>query len=216
MPPSPINRKPATGAPSATTTSAASPSPSTSKSNPSSDLLTAAKAVLPENHPPRGGTIQTGMDRMRDISSRWDNLRGAILAYEANHTLEGLKKPKGKEGAAAIAKPGPQMTHTPGPWTYDDGGPGHRYITADVDGPGGKWKHIATVDLNQGASAPTSRGENDANARLIAASPDFLEVCELLTAWNNDHSGDGVTLEAICNRAAAAITTAKAAGEVRP
>lgn len=87
--------------------------------------------------------------------------------------------------------------HTPGPWMIR----AERYRYIHVYAHGGGIAHLDTVD-----------GEGMANARLIAAAPDLLEVLEELLSMcqrqeDFHDDGDGCMFE----RASAAI--AKARGE---
>lgn len=55
--------------------------------------------------------------------------------------------------------------HTPGPWEYESGS-----IWSDLAG------RIGRADRDNPTTCPTER---DANARLMAASPELLAACEL-------------------------------------
>lgn len=71
--------------------------------------------------------------------------------------------------------------HTPGPWEviqiyYADGKtPSHKHVA-----PPGDWnrKYIASIHRENG----------DANAKLIAAAPELLEVCQLVMQSDIDGS----------------------------
>lgn len=76
------------------------------------------------------------------------------------------------------------MSHTPGPWKVDEDGfvwgylPGShmkepRFLIAQVRG----WGYMQYMQGGEQIHA--------ANARLIAAAPELLEVCEALLALNN-------------------------------
>ena len=67
------------------------------------------------------------------------------------------------------------MNHTPGPWKVDNDGPDSFFIAADVGSPSGPWKMIAEVCNTDMASARCTSEEIEANARLIAVSPNLLE-----------------------------------------
>lgn len=60
-----------------------------------------------------------------------------------------------------------RLEHTPGPWIMDT------KLRTSIDS--GE-KHIAMVNCYKGASGYMRQEEHDANARLIAAAPDMLEV----------------------------------------
>lgn len=66
--------------------------------------------------------------------------------------------------------------HTPGPWEYEAGDP-LSCVSTSVDG---RYTDIAYLSLPNHA----------ANARLIAAAPDLLRLCELV----NDSFGGGCTI----------------------
>lgn len=57
------------------------------------------------------------------------------------------------------------MSHTPGPWKYQNGLDKYTHI---VRGANGRF----VVQLSQDTS-----GQSEADARLIAAATDFLEAC---------------------------------------
>lgn len=68
------------------------------------------------------------------------------------------------------------MSHTPGPWTYDD-----ESVTGSVwsgNAPSGAWPTGVCVASVLGDSA-----ESEANARLIAAAPELLEALEECLEW---------------------------------
>lgn len=94
--------------------------------------------------------------------------------------------------------------HTPGPWNYQEWG---RLILDS--GTGSSVRLVATVALN------TYRDQGSANAHLIAAAPDLLEVAqhceELLVRYEiNRIDGERIADEAL-TRIRAAIS--KATGE---
>lgn len=64
------------------------------------------------------------------------------------------------------------MVHTPGPWEQDK----HQwYFVINREG-----RNIASV-----GHSTLTRAETEANARLIAASPDLLKACkEMLDMWH--------------------------------
>lgn len=66
--------------------------------------------------------------------------------------------------------------HTPGPWAV--GGP-HGLL---VNSPAG------TIVVHPGGSAGAGREELCANARLIAAAPDLLEVASRLLSWADSYA----------------------------
>lgn len=96
--------------------------------------------------------------------------------------------------------------HTPGPWTmhprFSDG--------AEV-------RSIAQVAWCGAAAAYGESGNQNidaaeacANARLIAAAPDLLAVCEGLVAWwKADGISGNATLDALSDKARAAVAKAK-------
>ena len=67
-----------------------------------------------------------------------------------------------------------ESKHTPGPWEYFDAKDSHGDVTIGVRG---NTEYIATMDLVAIDSGPYRLPANaDANARLIAAAPELLEV----------------------------------------
>ena len=84
--------------------------------------------------------------------------------------------------------------HTPGPWRVgslrENNG-----IVIEYDGPDHRW-HVADVFGQIDTNAPriTRQGFADANAQLIAAAPDLLEVCDDarngLLEWMSNHNDD--------------------------
>ena len=72
--------------------------------------------------------------------------------------------------------------HTPGPWAYDADS---REIFADSDGFG--W--IALVKGNDSRGAPLPEHERLANANLIAAAPDLLELARQIVLAADDNEG---------------------------
>jgi hypothetical protein len=82
------------------------------------------------------------------------------------------------------------VKHTPGPWrVHVEPGSGPSWSSDSVFVCGaGSWpeEQISRVNVQDGL------GEREANARLIAASPDLLEALESIFALGSDgeHSGD--------------------------
>ena len=73
-----------------------------------------------------------------------------------------------------------QVTHTPGPWVISKvikhGARYYRTIRQE-----GKFKLAEVFAFNDGATgSEQGRKEDQANARLIAAAPEMLEMCKLL------------------------------------
>jgi len=91
------------------------------------------------------------------------------------------------------------MGHTPGPWTITTHGNQYGIIW-------GAERGVAVIrDL---------KGETEANANLIAAAPELLEVLENLVRCLQHHSGiTGLTLDAVIERARRLRQKAKAKGE---
>ena len=105
-----------------------------------------------------------------------------------------------------------QNTHTPGPWTVEhcrneDGSP---FLSISGQGPLGAW--LADIQPGSVNGLPLDVGpRHDANARLIAASPDLLSACESALALLTDPNaepGDADQVTAILQTA-----LAKAKGE---
>jgi hypothetical protein len=70
--------------------------------------------------------------------------------------------------------------HTTGPWKAEQNSSGHVAFDINSDPPSGPWKAVATVEANQLGAATIRPQEAQANARLIAAAPDLLAVCQQL------------------------------------
>src|SRR5262245_40952304 len=72
------------------------------------------------------------------------------------------------------------MKHTPGPWTVDDG-------DSDIFGAfaydGNAVCYLSQPDACGGMLPLRGREQDEANARLIAAAPDLLTACQLLTRY---------------------------------
>lgn len=110
-----------------------------------------------------------------------------------------------------------QNTHTPGPWTVEhcrneDGSP---FLSISGQGPLGAW--LADIQPGSVNGLPLDVGpRHDANARLIAASPDLLTALYNLTVWlegetlgYNAKELSSVSLQRHLDVARAAITKAK-------
>jgi len=71
--------------------------------------------------------------------------------------------------------------HTPGPWDicFGSGGPEVHAFPHMGDRP------IADIPSD-------TIGDGEANAKLIAASPDLLEACKYVVQWHREHdTGEG-------------------------
>jgi hypothetical protein len=72
------------------------------------------------------------------------------------------------------------MRHTPGPWMFHLGrGANPRFHVQTTSG----YQIASTTELNSHPQAKDENEQRQANARLIAASPDLLEACELVQKW---------------------------------
>jgi hypothetical protein len=80
-----------------------------------------------------------------------------------------------------------KMNHTPGPWNIAP--------CNMIESKGGDY--ICKIDASEG-------DDHHANARLIAAAPDLLEVCQKLAAWDQS-DGDVNLISEACSFARAAI-----------
>lgn len=82
--------------------------------------------------------------------------------------------------------------HTPGPWVASDWG----YIVADD--PTGRHEDIYIAEVcredDEGRIVPPI--EQQANARLIAAAPDLLNMCERLLGFAHHYADASATLAA--------------------
>jgi hypothetical protein len=91
-------------------------------------------------------------------------------------------------------------THTPGPWKID--GRGYRPDTKN----GGEF---VPIHAERGGWIADVR-EPDANARLIAATPDLLAALKLALRWiDPDASPVPLSNREVCNRIRAAIAKAE-------
>jgi len=106
-----------------------------------------------------------------------------------------------------------QNTHTPGPWTASG--------CAIVSNLAANFHHdyqtqVATIGTRCACEDGTElvamqRGEVDANARLIAASPDLLTACESALALLTNPNADPSDADAVTAMLKTAITKAKGA-----
>jgi len=93
--------------------------------------------------------------------------------------------------------------HTPGPWTYE--------LNDDI----GIWM-IGCKDDDNFASVyiiveddPAGVPLYEANAHLIAASPDLLDACEAVVNWWEENENDGQVVPPHVQACMAAIKKAK-------
>lgn len=68
------------------------------------------------------------------------------------------------------------MPYTSGPWEAQRGDPYD--CTWEINSTGARWGAIANVNANTNGSLHIDDETAEANARLIAAAPDLLAVCE--------------------------------------
>ena len=71
-----------------------------------------------------------------------------------------------------------EQKHTPGPW---------RANSSWIEGPKMALR-VAAIDWPKRGSAPASKAEAEANARLIAAAPDLLAALEDVVFEDSDKS----------------------------
>lgn len=106
------------------------------------------------------------------------------------------------------------MSHTPGPWRIDPNTSPEAGRAIEAQAFDGSWKYV-TVRVRGGSVA-----QSEANARLIAASPDLLNALRIAALWilkvaaDHDDEGDLTGLHARAMRvhalAEAAIQKAEA------
>lgn len=106
-----------------------------------------------------------------------------------------------------------ETKHTPGPWAIEDpmgAKDGLTIVQAGLDAY--EWEFIAMVCQSDfvdgdhmGRQRFISPKEQEANARLIAAAPDLLEVAKLLVSWLDEEDG----AHKLCDKARAAIRKAE-------
>jgi hypothetical protein len=70
------------------------------------------------------------------------------------------------------------MAHTPGPWALPT------YGAAGSRGARNHPRRVHDFTDDRGNGDPI--GYSEANAKLIAAAPDLLAVCEMVLSWVND------------------------------
>lgn len=83
------------------------------------------------------------------------------------------------------------MGHTPGEWKYN----GYDVVTGAIVAEKRTWGYGCDndfiCDLNDGEYHEySSKEEQDANGRLIAAAPNLLEACVEAEDWLDNHGGD--------------------------
>lgn len=111
------------------------------------------------------------------------------------------------------------MKHTPGPWIYVPHCENGRYCVAYYVGTssGDNYERISkNTAIVSNSSGCMDVEEAKANARLIASSPDLLEVCEsFVDEWNEAEKREYIDLDNL-NDIAAKILAAvkKARGEI--
>ena len=112
-----------------------------------------------------------------------------------------------------------ETKHTPGPWRFEPHDPQFSQWAGNIVGSYGRVNGIENVRT---ITCQTKYGEPDeivANAHLIAAAPDLLEVCAELLAWAASVEGNTVspnitlTHDSIFTRARAAIAKASPEGK---
>lgn len=80
--------------------------------------------------------------------------------------------------------------HTPGPWSIESGDSVYSQADYAALSQRGHTAHaLCTIH-----AIPFSKGDTDANARLIAAAPDLLKACRLMLDAVNEHHKDGSIL----------------------
>lgn len=86
-------------------------------------------------------------------------------------------------------------SHTPGPWSVETPME-HELSIVEASKPTYEWKFIACVPYGGRNDGDFSRPVADANARLISAAPDLLEVLRVYAAYDeyiNGPEGDPST-----------------------
>lgn len=106
-----------------------------------------------------------------------------------------------------------RKSHTPGPWSYRQCRNKTRGIWIDCDASDERGKMLGGT-LAEAYEHGCGDGDQEANARLIAASPDLLAACKEITrvlnaiGWANVASDWPVVTDA-CELARAAIAKAE-------
>ncbi len=73
--------------------------------------------------------------------------------------------------------------HTPGPWFYNDGENGKYFPHVVVGGDDSNASDSIVVNSARGKNGGATMSEHQANAKLIAASPDLLEAAKIGLKW---------------------------------
>jgi len=98
--------------------------------------------------------------------------------------------------------------HTPGPWAVFRRDGYSTYIHAINEGGEINTFQVASCHSATSRKYFPTRGEAEANARLIAAAPDLLEALQALSAYFGTDTDNG--LDELLTQARAAITKAEA------
>jgi hypothetical protein len=77
-----------------------------------------------------------------------------------------------------------KMKHTPGPWTYEDASPETSIIWDDEGRVVARLDTQTTPELDCSPQSPHTKAGQKANARLIAASPELLELVEIFLTFD--------------------------------
>jgi len=117
------------------------------------------------------------------------NKRTPSQAARQIATELGQSSPKGTARLACALKE-QNVTHTPGPWIASDCG---IYAHTTEKGIRGMGLRVASASRYDNAQEPghSTVSEAEANAKLIAAAPELLEVARAIDeAWTGGESGD--------------------------
>ena len=114
-----------------------------------------------------------------------------------------------------------ETKHTPGPWNVDPSYPGDVCAGTGHDVAVTCYKGMKPIDLDgtESTIGPQSREEAEANARLIAASPDLLAALQEWMSANREVAECGHDEQRAADereqiaREMAAVAIAKATGE---
>lgn len=103
------------------------------------------------------------------------------------------------------------MSHTPAPWNSEmDAGEWIGIEAVTADGQVRREICVVSVDENYDDDDDSSEQEDRDNARLIAAAPDLLAVCqEWMACWNSPRDMDRIVKSAeLIKKTEAAIARA--------
>lgn len=96
-----------------------------------------------------------------------------------------------------------KKSHTPGPWGYEDPmGPDILHVVANPGAQAYDWITVALVSTENIDEDKRSFKEHAANARLIAAAPELLDMLKHAVHWHDQLTPEDVSrYQAIIDKA---------------